>query len=160
MTEPDDGLTIRTASYVIPVSREMAIDHGLVQATPEEIAARNDRGQRFHAEQRALREAFADPIKVLTKARGLVGVMAALHAPHDGDYDVTCTGCPEDNEYGPPDWPCSTIVAVAEWARVDLPGSSMPGRRYEDEWVPWDGTPFRPLAHLASFVNYVPEETT
>lgn len=147
-------LNVKTNSYTIPLSREQAIDYGFVQATPEEIAERNAAGERFHAEQRALRAAFREPIRVLNNGRGLVAVMAEMHAPVESDYDVTCKGCPPDRENGPQDWPCETIGAVAEWARVPLPGSSMPGKRYEDEWTPWDGTPFRfRLPLLNSFAN-------
>lgn len=153
------ALSVRTNSFTMAISREQAIDYGMVQATPEEIAARNERLARFHEEARALRAAWQPILRALYEdTRGLAKVVLDLHAPEFPEHTrATCKGCPPDNEYGQPDWPCDTVRAVAEWCRVDLPGEHIPSARYDEEFVPWDGTPFC-LPRLESFVTLDPDD--
>lgn len=125
-------------SYTFTVSREYALDFGLIEPTPEELAERNARSHRFHIEQRATRAEFLAAIAQLREAGGLATAILGLHAPDtEGQWASPCPGCDYSGYEGePPEWPCRTVRLVAEHHGVDLPDCDLPGAHYEREFVP------------------------
>lgn len=107
---------------VIQVSREMLLEHGLVEPTPEERAQM----ERQHAEAEQRR---AEHAAKLTAAR--VQLAAIVEEPartildlHCEDERGECQGCEFDGwEAEPPAWPCTTVVTIGRFYGVDVPGS-------------------------------------
>ena len=120
-------------SVAFRISREMAIAYGMVEPTPEEAEEIAANTEKFKAEQRDLRAAFLVSIEELKFHDGLSRVIFDLHAPSLTDrYMVTCpgddfSGCEGD----PPEWPCPTITALAEYHGISLPYYRLPGAEYD-----------------------------
>lgn len=126
MTEPDkiltslagaigfgpEGITARKFSTVVPVSRDFAIDHGLIQPT---TAERQER-ERWHADYEARKQAATEAWPVFVAALNAVTdpVGRAVLDQHKADEDGRCRGCDFDGyEAEPPNWPCPTTILIA-----------------------------------------------
>lgn len=115
----DGEITVEKWSTVVPVSRDFAIDHGLIQPTEAE---RRDR-ERWHAEYEARKQAATEAWPVFVAALAAVTnpvarVVLNIHWNEDG----YCRGC----EFGgyeaePPTWPCSTTTSVAAAVGITVP---------------------------------------
>jgi len=125
---------IKKNSIAFRISREMAIDYGMVEPTPEEAAKRDAEMAVWRRKQRDDRAAFLVAIEALRGKGGATQVIFDLHSPNLTDrYTVTCPGDDYSGYDGePPEWPCPTIVALAEHHDIALPSHTMPGAEYED----------------------------
>lgn len=137
-----------TNSFVYTVSREMALDMGMIEPTPEELTERNESSRRFHGEQREKRAKTLAALASLRGRESLTDAMLDLHScDTEADWSAECAGCDFGGyESEAPEWPCRTVILLAEHHGVDMP-NSLPGRHYEDDFKPSDGkvwTPPRP----------------
>jgi hypothetical protein len=111
--------TVAKVAYTVPVSRQYALDYGLVEPTPEEQRER-DAWRAAYDEKRAAATA-AWPVFVTALAAVTDPVARAvldLHAAGDG----RCSGCDFDGyEAERPAWPCRTTCTVAAVAGVAVP---------------------------------------
>lgn len=114
-------VAVKTSGYPIPISREMAIDAGLIQPTPEEHAERERRAAEYRrraAEDAAKLEAARTVLAELTDP--LARAVLDLHAE---DEHGECAGCDYSGyEAESPDWPCRTVDVVAARFGVELGG--------------------------------------
>lgn len=142
ITLGDLDLSTNQIAYTFNVSREYALDMGMIEPTPEELAERNDRSRAFHAEQQARRVQALDALEQLRSKDSLTASILDLHSCDTGaDWSPECAGCDFSGYEGePPEWPCRTILALAEHHGIDMP-TTLPGRHYEGEFVPSDGKP-------------------
>ena len=123
-------------SIAFRISREMAIDYGMVEPTPAESAERDEQLRRFREKQAAERKKWTgETIPALRMTDQLTRRILDLHAPDlEAGWTPQCPGCDFGGYDGePPEWPCRTIVALAEHHGIALPGHSMPGAEYEKE---------------------------
>lgn len=123
--DPNAPPMMNRNAYSFLVSREMALDFGLVEATPEEAAERE-------ASAAAFRARCADEWPVYLHAlRALDGLDAEnypvarrvldLHAPVEpGAPSPRCSECCRDGDH-PAEWPCATVEAVAGTFGIPLP---------------------------------------
>jgi len=108
MAEPLDPQKVY--AYV-PISREMAIDAGIIEPTPEEKAERAELSAKWEARRAAATKAVRDwealSLQVLDP---LAKVILRLHRRNDrGD----CDGCDVDGyDAEQPRWPCVTYRTV------------------------------------------------
>lgn len=130
-----DGKEFTGNSFVITVSREMALDYGMVEPTPEEAAERAASMAAFLEQQERNRQQFLVAIAGLRGRGGLTAALLDLHAPDlDADYLVECPGCDFSGYEGePPSWPCRTIELLADHHGIEIPEGQMPGKRYEGD---------------------------
>lgn len=104
----------------LPISREMAVDHGLIEPTPEERQQARVRHEEYERERQAVLariDAARPKLNALTDptARAVLDL-------HSEDDDHTCEGCDWDGfEAERPPWPCSTIRVVAEVHDIYIP---------------------------------------
>lgn len=112
-------LHARQFSHLVPVSREIAIEAGLIEPTPQERQAADAErraAERRAAERKAKLDAARRRLTALTDP--LARAILDLHAENDRGE---CDG----DEFGgydglPPDWPCSTVEAVAARYGIEL----------------------------------------
>lgn len=121
-------------AIVMNVSREMALDYGMVQPTPEEKAEREAAAERFRQSQVAKRSEFREAITELWLVGGVTAAVLDLHKPDlEADYP-DCPGCDVSGYEGEqPDWPCRTVRLLAEVNGITLPDFDMPGSRYDHD---------------------------
>lgn len=123
-------------SVAINLSREMALDFGLVEPTPEEAEKRAQEAREHRAKARAswevydaarpALEALTDPI-----ARKVLDLHAA-----DSIEGPKCQGCDIDGyEAEQPEWPCATVELIADHYGIQLPDPWHLWRRPADEEV-------------------------
>jgi hypothetical protein len=112
-------VTVRKAGMDMPVSRELLLDHGLVEPTPEERAqAEHDAAV---AEQRR-----AEHDAALAVAREqLAGIVEeparTILDLHRENERGECEGCDFGGyEAERPYWPCITVRTIARHYRIDL----------------------------------------
>jgi len=114
---------IKKAHSLIPMSRELAIDYGLIEPTPEERAeAERSRAayERRKAEQEARTAALRAALAAVTDP--IARAVLDLHAEQDGVAWTTCAGCDTDGyDAEAPPWPCRTVDAVAEALGIEAP---------------------------------------
>lgn len=103
---------IRKIRVTIPISREVAIDHGIIEPTPEEQARAEEAAMRWRGwseQQSAVRARMRDALDALTDP--VVRLVLDLH--HEAD--AQCQGCdPGDYAESGAEWPCSTVKAIAK----------------------------------------------
>lgn len=151
-------INLTSNSFVVSVSREQLLDMGQIEPTPEELADRNEKSKMFHADQRAKRGQFIKALDRLGNSDALTMAILELHAPDlDAEYGSDCLGCDVAGYDGEqPEWPCRTIDLVAAQNGISLPSGTLPGKRYEDEFVPSDGkvidwsSIYRPMWHAVA----------
>jgi len=125
--EPEPALERNAFSFT--VSREMALDYGLVEPTPEEAtkrAADLDRYQREHAEEQAAAAATVRALDAITEPTSRAVLDLHQRAPVPGRAYV-CEGCEADGyDHTSPAYPCGTTTLIAS-----LHGLAFPRGLYE-----------------------------
>lgn len=111
---------VSKVSHVVPISREMAIDAGLVEPTIEE-RAELDRQAGEYVRRATVREVKLDAARHLLA--GLTDPLARdVLDLHSEDDHGECEGCDYSGYEGePPSWPCRTVEAVASRFGVEIP---------------------------------------
>ena len=109
-------------AYAIRISREMALDAGIVEPTAEEKAEREESARKWR-EKRA--EARPGTVAYLAALDGITDrpsrIVLDLHSRGAGHYPE-CTGCDyEGYESEPPSWPCRTVEAIADHHGIPTP---------------------------------------
>ena len=105
----------RRNTIAINLSREMAIDHGLIEPTPAEKAARDAATARWREYDNRLKQADKAMLASLYMLNDrTANVVLDLHKPTDGSYPE----CEGDDFHGAeaerPEWPCRTVIAIAQ----------------------------------------------
>jgi enoyl-CoA hydratase/carnithine racemase len=101
-------------SHHLTLSRQQAIEYGIVQETPEEVAQREAATARYRAEAAAARKAAAwgwlDAYRAAPDATAR-RILAEHRPGADGNWPVCGRCVHEDSEYGdtPASWPCETV---------------------------------------------------
>lgn len=118
-----------TNSLTFAVSREFALDHGLMEPTPEEAAERAERAARWQAEHDA--EQAAAALVVLALDAITDPTSRAVLDLHQRDVyldrDYRCDGCEAGGyEAESPAYPCATTKLIAS-----LHGLAFPDGLYE-----------------------------
>lgn len=116
----DPSFPVQKFSHVAPVSREEALLYGLVEPTlAEQIKREQDRID-MAALRAAATAAWPGLVADLDAVTDPVA-RAVLDLHHAGD-EVECTGCEFDGwEAESPDWPCRTVITVAETLGIPVP---------------------------------------
>lgn len=105
-------------SFQFSVSREQALDAGLVEPTVQEVADRAAQLAEFRIRHARRVEVSAGWFMAILDAAGPVGAAAVgLHTP--SRYS-DCEGCGFEDLAGLP-WPCATVLAAAEAAGLPEP---------------------------------------
>jgi hypothetical protein len=108
-------------SIALQISREMAVDFGLVEATEAE---KRERDAQMAAHQARKAEAQPRLRAALSKLDALEGIERAvldLHTFERLSRYPTCEGCDFAGYEGdPPDWPCRTVELIAERHGIDV----------------------------------------
>jgi hypothetical protein len=100
------------------ISREMAVDLGIVEPTPQELTDRSGSVADSRIRYAARIALSAEWFLAILDAAGPVGAAAVgLHTP--GRYG-DCEGCGFEDMAGLP-WPCATVLAAAEAAGLPEP---------------------------------------
>lgn len=117
---------IKVISTVVPISRELALDYGLVQPTDAERAEALERSRLWRlrtlqawAVYDLMRPALADLRDPVSRA------VLDLHEPDENgvEYAGRCTECHDGGEMGDRlEWPCATVRAVASVHGIETPG--------------------------------------
>lgn len=114
---------VKRVHSLIPMSREVAIDYGLVEPTAEErLEAEVSRAAYEHrkAEREVRMAAFRADLAVVGDP--IARAVLDLHAEQDGVAWTVCRGCDSDGyDAEPPPWPCRTVDAVAEALGIEVP---------------------------------------
>lgn len=111
---------VRKHSTTVQVSRDFALDYGLVQPTPAERAER----EAWHVEWQQRKQAATEAAAVFIAALAAVTDPVAravldLHKPADRGH---CHGCDADGyEWDYPEWPCRTTTTIAATLGIDVP---------------------------------------
>lgn len=110
MSEP----TFHANTITFAVSREMALDFGLVEPTPEEAAERAARTARWEGWRARHRAQQATMVAALNETGDAVTTaILALHSSNGSEYPE-CQGCDFSGaESEPPEWPCRTVLELA-----------------------------------------------
>ena len=115
-------IVLKKNTIAMSVSREMALDYGLVEPTPEEKAEREESARKWR-QKRA--EARPGTVAYLAALDGITDrpsrIVLDLHSRGAGHYPE-CTGCDyEGYESEPPSWPCRTVDAIADHYGIPTP---------------------------------------
>ena len=98
------------------ISREAAVDWGLVEPTLEERAEREEWRRRFDARQQAARLRKGEWLASLAAVtHPVLRAVIDLHGSQDREWCDGCDGGPDDSG----EWPCRTIVTVLDGLGVD-----------------------------------------
>ena len=111
---------VRKLGAVIPVSRHVLLDHGLVEPTDAE----RREFEASHAEYARRRQAASEALPAFLAALRAVDdpVARAVIDLHGRTSVGECTGCEFSGyEAEPPGWPCSTIGVVAQAVGIPVP---------------------------------------
>lgn len=118
---------IRKLSGYLPVSREVAVDAGIIPdpRTPEQRAADAAHAEQLHAGWRAEREALFARHHAIVARGGLPARLAALHHPFREDPVCTpwCAECGEEVAW----WPCASWNLADEAATQDEAATEVDG---------------------------------
>lgn len=113
-----EPVEVRKYGTVVPVSRDTAIDLGMVKPTAEEQAKRDGWAAEYERRKQAATEAWPGFVAALDAATDPVArAVLDLHK-REG------SGCGGENGDGygePEDWPCLTVLAVAEALGIPVP---------------------------------------
>ena len=117
--------------FTIQISREMALDHGIVEPTEAEKRKRDEEMAAFRAKRAEAQPRLRAALNQLDALDGLARAVLDLHNfDRKARYSTTCEGCDFAGYEGdPPDWPCRTVDLIAEANGIDLAGFWM----YEPE---------------------------
>lgn len=147
-------------SIALHVSREMALDHGLVEPTEAERIERRDSLRRFlerEGELWPIQQAAVAALDAITDP--LARALLDHHKKAEDSWDDGCEGCdPGSSAESRPEWPCSTVEKIAEAQGITMPEwwqdtEPRPSSSIPDDWqLPG---PIRDL-FPQSFVNLAP----
>lgn len=113
-----DPFDLNVIAVRFDLSREMAIDAGIVEPTPQERAAMDVDRERWKASRARAAAQQAEWFSTIHDAAGPVGAaMLALHVP---DKYGDCKGCGFEELAGLA-WPCATVLAGAEAVGIPEP---------------------------------------
>jgi hypothetical protein len=119
---PNVQITPTKYGYTFSISREFAVDMGLLQPTPEERAEQQRQSAVYR--ERAARHVAA--VHKFRDTLNLVGephwrAILDLHTPSPYDHPE-CQGCDVEGYEGEqPEWPCRTVRLVAEKCGIHVP---------------------------------------
>jgi len=118
-------------SIALRISREMALDFGLVEATEAEKRRRDEEMAEIRAKRAEAQPRLRAALDQLDALGGIERAVLDLHNfDRNARYSTTCDGCDFAGYEGdPPDWPCRTVDLIAEANGIDLAGFWM----YEPE---------------------------
>jgi D-alanyl-D-alanine carboxypeptidase len=105
---------IRKTGYTIPISRQMAIDAGIIEPTAEERAEEERAHAEYLAEVEAAKpqyEAALQTIQLLTASDDTHSLAARLLHQHENKGGV-CKACWVSEETWPT-WPCNVVQTIA-----------------------------------------------
>lgn len=122
---------MRKVAGYFPVSREMLLDHGLVEPTTEEL--QDIKKSRAEMEQRRRAATAAWPTFVADLAAVTNPLARVVIGLHKADERGDCEGC----EFGgyeaePPGWPCRTTIVVAAAIGISVPKDLHLAEQYRD----------------------------
>lgn len=106
--------------HIVGISREMAIDFGLVEATEDEKRWRETQAAEWKAKEEAAQPALHDALARLDALDGIERAVLDLHSPGKREPWTRCEGCDLGDDCGPPDWPCRTVCLIAEQHGISL----------------------------------------
>jgi len=110
-------------SIALRISREMAIDFGMVEATEAEKRKRGEELAAYRAKRAAAQPRLRAALAALDALDGLARDVLDLHAfDRSNRYGWhACEGCDFSGYEGdPPDWPCRTVELIAGHHGIDL----------------------------------------
>lgn len=113
-------IEVKRSGFTLPVSRELALEHGMVESTPEERAEMDRRAAAarvWQAERAAKLTIARERLAAITDP--LARTVLDLHAENERHE---CEGDDMDGyeaEY--PEWPCRTVETVAAHYGIELP---------------------------------------
>lgn len=129
VTEDGDGVRVevplggvQTNSYAFAISRQQAIDHGLIplsELTQAELGQRAEQHFAYVAKVAADWEAWVPAIAALDSVGELARRLLDLHAPQASQWSWFCGLCRDGDDAA--DWPCPVTEQIAEAIGVDLP---------------------------------------
>lgn len=148
---PGDDLFQRN-SFSFAISRQMAVEEGLVEPTEAELEALRVRHAEFHATMRAEWAAYDVAVATYGDAvGGLDPLVRDVLELHSQDDDGDCGGCDFGGwESEAPSWPCRTATLIAERVGLELlPRPGMP-REWAEGPLPEFRSPYprRPIRDL------------
>jgi hypothetical protein len=117
-----NGTAFFKNSIALRISREMALDFGLVEATEAEKRKRDADRAAFEAKRAAAQPRLREALAALDALDGLARDVLDLHTfDRTQPYSQTCEGCDFAGYEGdPPDWPCRTVDLIAKRHGIDL----------------------------------------
>jgi hypothetical protein len=114
----DSKLVVRPFGFPLTISRELALDHGIVEPTPQEKAVMAANSEYWRTERAAREMRRAEWFSAVRDAACPVAVaMLDLHVP---DAYGDCKGCGFEELAGLA-WPCATVLAGAEAVGIPEP---------------------------------------
>jgi hypothetical protein len=124
---PHEFLAPAKTGFVVNISRDMAVDEGLVAPTAEEAAERNELSAKWRAKRADARRAYPNTKAALDALSDpAVRAVLTLHAPDETGRSVVCSHCYYDTEMGDKqDWPCETVEAIASASDIALPETTV-----------------------------------
>jgi hypothetical protein len=114
-----EPVEVRKYGTVVPVSRDTAIDLGMVKPTAKEQAKRDAWAAEYERRKQAATEAWPRFVAALNgPADPVVHVVLDLHKADRGQ----CRGCEFDGyEAEPPSWPCATTTTISAALGIPVP---------------------------------------
>lgn len=111
-------MEVRKYGSVVQISRDEAIDHGLVEPTAEERAQRDAWRADYERRKQAATEAWPVFVAALEAVTDPVArAVLDLHKRDGGG----CRGENGDGYGEPEEWPCLTVLAVAKALGIPVP---------------------------------------
>lgn len=159
-TDTQDGKLFVANSFAVRVPRSELLAYGHVQATPEENAAYHADQERWWHEERATWAVYDAARAALDALEDpMTRRMLDLHSSPTVE-NPECAGCDYGGYDGAaPEWPCSTVRAIADHHGIRLPDRGI-GTRPADVMPephdyptePWSVRDLFPM----SFVDFKP----
>lgn len=117
------------------ISRELALDYGLVEPTAEELAERDEADRKWQARRQAAQLRKGEILAALDALRTKGDTISAVIAHHAPDEDRRyCQGCDMGCSCEAADWPCSTVALILDRA------GALDGIEARDlELIKWSG---------------------
>lgn len=108
-------------SVAIRISREMAIDLGMTEPTPEERATRDTQMAQYREREAERQARYEVGLVALAAADEVTRAVLELHAPVEQYGRRVCEGCDMDGyEAESPEWPCRTVEVLAKANGLDM----------------------------------------
>ena len=115
-------MKIEKNAIAFPISREMALDFGLVEPTEAEREERAAVMAQWQAKRDAAQPGIGAALAALDALNGVEREMLDLHSfDRTKRYAQECEGCDFSGFEGePPAWPCRTVDLIARSHGIDL----------------------------------------